>query len=107
MTFPRSVGQLPLYYNHYSTGRPNDNQLVFWSHYSDEKNEPLYPFGHGLSYTTFEYSNLKIHPGFVNDIKITVTVTNIGEMAGEEVVQLYLNDPVASIVRPVKELNGL
>ena len=107
MSFPRHVGQVPLYYNHYSTGRPvNKEGNVFWSHYADEENSPLYPFGHGLSYTTFAYSDLKIHPGFVNDIKITVTVTNTGERAGEEVVQLYLNDPVASIVRPVKELKG-
>ena len=106
MTFPRSVGQLPLYYNHYSTGRPNDNQLVFWTHYGDEKNEPLYPFGHGLSYTTFEYSNLKVDATDKQNVKVSVTVTNSGEVKGEEVVQLYLNDPYASIVRPVKELKG-
>lgn len=106
MTFPRSVGQLPLYYNHYRTGRPNDNQLVFWTHYGDEENEPLYPFGHGLSYTSFTYNNLQVDATDKQNVKVTVTVTNTGKVKGEEVVQLYLNDPYASIVRPVKELKG-
>lgn len=106
MSFPRNVGQLPLYYNHYATGRPDDNQLVFWSHYGDEKNTPLYPFGHGLSYTSFKYSDLSIDAGDSENIKVSVTLSNTGKVAGEEVVQLYLRDPVASIVRPVKELKG-
>lgn len=105
MTFPRSVGQIPIYYNHYSTGRP-DQDLVFWSHYMDESNDPLYPFGYGLSYTTFEYSNLKIDDSDQASIKVSATVTNAGKVAGEEVVQLYIQDKFASVVRPVKELKG-
>ena len=106
MSFPRSVGQVPLYYNHYSTGRPDPTDLVFWSHYNDESNDPLYPFGFGLSYTEFEYSDLKIEASPQSPIQVSVTVTNAGDLAGEEVVQLYLQDPVASTVRPVKELKG-
>lgn len=106
MSFPRSVGQMPLYYNSYSTGRPDDNQLVFWSHYGDEKNTALYPFGHGLSYTSFEYSELTVDASDPNNVAVSVTVTNAGDLAGEEVVQLYLNDPFSSLVRPVKELKG-
>lgn len=106
MSFPRSVGQLPLYYNHFNTGRPEQDFGVFYSHYSDESNEPLYPFGHGLSYTTFEYSNLIIDNSNSKDIKVQVTVTNTGDVKGQEVVQLYIRDRVASHVRPVKELKG-
>ncbi|MEM1326917.1 MAG: beta-glucosidase BglX [Bacteroidota bacterium] len=106
MTFPKSVGQVPIYYNHYRTGRPNSNPTVFWSHYSDEQNEPLFPFGFGLSYTTFDYSNLVINAQDAEAIQVSVTVRNSGELAGQEVVQLYLSDPVASVVRPVKELKG-
>lgn len=107
MTFPRSVGQLPLYYNHYATGRPFDeNDNVFWSHYTDEKNEPLFPFGHGLSYTTFGYSDLQIKTLPDSIVEIGVTVENTGNLSGEEVVQLYLHDVVASVVRPIKELKG-
>lgn len=107
MTFPRSVGQVPIYYNFYSTGRPvNKEGNVFWSHYADEENTPLYPFGHGLSYTTFDYSNLQIDATDTKSVQVAVTVTNTGNMAGEEVVQLYLQDPVSSLVRPVKELKG-
>jgi beta-glucosidase len=107
MTFPRSVGQVPIYYNHYSTGRPvNKEGNVFWSHYADEENSPLYPFGHGLSYTTFEYSNLNIDASDSKNIKVAVTVSNSGKVAGEEVVQLYLQDVYASLARPVKELKG-
>jgi beta-glucosidase len=106
MTFPRSVGQIPIYYNHNSTGRPNPQPNVFWSHYSDEKNEPLFPFGHGLSYTTFAYSDLSIDSSDPKRISVEVTVTNTGDRTGEEVVQLYIHDKVASVVRPVKELKG-
>ncbi|MBK7561916.1 MAG: beta-glucosidase BglX [Chitinophagaceae bacterium] len=106
MTFPRSVGQVPIYYNHYSTGRPGPKKEVFWSHYADESNAPLYPFGFGLSYTQFEYSDLKIDAGNPNDIKVRVRVKNTGKVAGEEVTQLYITDKVASIVRPVKELKA-
>jgi beta-glucosidase len=106
MTFPRSVGQIPIYYNYYNTGRPGPIDLVFWSHYNDEKNTPLYPFGFGLSYTNFEYSDLKIDNTNSLTIKVKATIKNTGKFAGEEVVQLYIRDKVASIVRPVKELKG-
>jgi beta-glucosidase len=106
MTFPRSVGQVPIYYNHYSTGRPTPKDVVFWSHYGDELNTPLYPFGHGLSYTHFEYSSLKIDDKDPAKIKVSVTLKNSGKREGEEVVQLYISDKVASVVRPVKELKG-
>jgi beta-glucosidase len=106
MTFPRNVGQVPIYYNSYSTGRPENGGMVFWSHYIDESNEPLYPFGFGLSYTHFKYSDLIIDDSNQKEIKVTCTVTNSGQLAGEEVVQLYIRDKVASVVRPVKELKG-
>jgi beta-glucosidase len=106
MTFPRSVGQVPVYYNYYNTGRPGPKPEVFWSHYSDEKNIPLYPFGYGLSYTSFEYSSLVINDTDQTKIKVTVTVKNTGKLDGEEVAQLYIRDKVASVVRPVKELKG-
>ncbi|GGK53545.1 MULTISPECIES: beta-glucosidase BglX [Flavobacteriaceae] len=110
MTFPRNVGQIPIYYNYKNTGRPVDkDKNVFWSHYSDVENTPLYPFGHGLSYTTFKYSDLKIsNPSFLigDEVKISVKVSNTGNKDGKEVVQLYIRDLVASITRPVKELKG-
>lgn len=110
MSFPRNVGQCPIYYNLYNTGRPTDkDQNVFWSHYSDVEKTPLYPFGYGLSYTSFAYKNLKIaKPSFQKGekIEISVDVTNTGNFDGKEIVQLYINDPAASIVRPVKELKG-
>jgi beta-glucosidase len=105
MSFPRSVGQVPIYYNNKHTGRRIPEPNVFWSHYSDESNDALYPFGFGLSYTTFEYQNLNVN---VNGQKVDVEVTlqNTGDKAGEEVVQLYIRDRVASVTRPVKELKG-
>jgi beta-glucosidase len=106
MTFPRSVGQVPLYYNYLNTGRPGPKSEVFWSHYIDESNKPLYPFGFGLSYTSFAYSNLVINDTDPAIIKVTVTVKNTGKMEGEEVAQLYIRDKIASEVRPVKELKG-
>ena len=106
MTFPRNVGQVPIYYNHYNTGRPGPKNEVFWSHFSDETNKPLYPFGYGLSYTKFEYSNLNIDETDQLKIKVTVTIKNVGKVTGEEVAQLYIHDQVASVVRPVKELKG-
>ena len=110
MTFPRNVGQIPIYYNYKNTGRPADtNDNVFWSHYIDVENTPLYPFGHGLSYTTFQYSNFKVHGSNfkVGDtIKVTVDVTNTGDYDGKEVVQLYIRDLFGSITRPVRELKG-
>ncbi|WMN06927.1 beta-glucosidase BglX [Marivirga arenosa] len=108
MSFPRNVGQSPIYYNNYSTGRPiNKDNNVFWSHYIDAEKIPLYPFGYGLSYTSFAYSNLKLKKETYNraeEIVISVEVKNTGNYDGKEVVQLYINDEVASLVRPVKEL---
>ncbi len=110
MTFPRNVGQVPLYYNYKNTGRPNlpGPDSVFWSHYNDEENTPLYPFGYGLSYSTFKYSNLNIINNFEKNskIEITIDVKNTGAIEGKEVVQLYIRDKYASITRPVKELKG-
>lgn len=107
MSFPRSVGQCPIYYNHYNTGRPaNTQDNVFWSHYIDEENTPLYPFGFGLSYSTFFYSDLMIDNADNKHINVSVTVTNSSTVEGEEVVQLYIRDRAASVVRPVKELKG-
>ncbi|WP_299367450.1 beta-glucosidase BglX [Winogradskyella sp.] len=110
MTFPRNVGQIPIYYNHKNTGRATNREgNVFWSHYIDQENSPLYPFGHGLSYTNFKYSDLTMSNSSyaINDeIDISVTVSNIGAYNGKEVVQLYLRDLVGSLVRPVKELKG-
>ncbi len=107
MSFPRSVGQVPIYYNYKNTGRPTlpGKDIVFWSHYIDESNEPLYPFGHGLSYTTFKYSNLNIDSSD-NSVNISFTLTNIGDLTGKEVAQLYIRDMVSSVTRPVKELKA-
>lgn len=108
MTFPRSVGQIPIYYNYKNTGRPHgeNSDVVFWSHYSDESNKPLYPFGHGLSYTTFSYKNLNVEELPNSEFKITVDVTNTGGVIGKEVAQLYIQDKFASLARPVRELKG-
>jgi beta-glucosidase len=97
---------MPLYYNHFSTGRPGPKSEVFWSHYTDESNEALYPFGYGLSYTQFAYSNLQTTVATDGTILASLQVTNSGKYAGEEVVQLYIRDKVASLVRPVQELKG-
>ncbi|WP_310281872.1 beta-glucosidase BglX [Flavobacterium piscis] len=110
ISFPRNVGQVPIYYNNYSTGRPvNADKNVFWSHFSDVEKTPQFPFGFGLSYTSFEYKNLKINKtSFAKNepVKITVDVTNSGNYDGKEVVQLYIHDDFASIARPVEELKG-
>lgn len=108
VTFPRSVGQIPLFYNNKNTGRPISDEK-YTSKYLDIPNTPLYPFGYGLSYTYFTYSNLKLNkPQYTMDeqIDVTVTVTNSGDMKGEEVVQLYIRDLVGSVTRPVKELKA-
>jgi len=105
MTFPHEVGQVPLYYNHKSTGRGTPVDMVFWSHYSDVDNTGLYPFGHGLSYTDYEYSGLTVTPNGSN-FDVSVQVSNTGKMDGHEVVQLYITDKFASVTRPVKELKG-
>ena len=106
MSFPRSVGQVPIHYRVLSTGRPTPKDVVFWSHYEDEENDPLYAFGHGLSYTSFEYSKLKVTAKGKNSVEVSVKLKNTGKRAGEEVVQLYIRDRVASTVRPIKELKG-
>ncbi|GEP50915.1 glycosyl hydrolase [Flavobacterium noncentrifugens] len=110
VSFPRNVGQVPIYYNNYSTGRPVDSDKnVFWSHYSDVEKTPLFPFGFGLSYTTFEYKNLEVSKAIYakgEAIKVSVVVTNSGNFDGKEVVQLYIHDQSASLARPVKELKG-
>ena len=110
-TFPRSVGQIPIYYNHKNTGRPYDGNGSgkFKSYYMDISNDPLYPFGYGLSYTSFDYSSLVLDKTNLKGdetLTATVTVTNTGKYAGEETVQLYITDPVASVTRAVKDLKG-
>lgn len=110
MTFPRNVGQLPLYYNYYNTGRPVEpapNQ-VFWSHYIDESNDPLYPFGYGLSYTSFEYDQLEVTNKFSenNVVEVLITVKNTGNTSGKETAQLYIKDLYSSVVKPVRALKG-
>jgi beta-glucosidase len=109
MTFPREVGQVPIYYNHFSTGRPapNENATGYVSSYIDLKNSPKFPFGYGLSYTKFNYSNLKLSSAKIKSnetIKVSFQLSNVGKVAGEEVVQLYLQDKFGSVVRPVLEL---
>ena len=109
VSFPRAVGQVPLYYNHKSTGRPSGDGNVFWSHFTDAPNDALFPFGYGLSYTTFEYSDLKISANEISkgdQLQVSVNVKNTGIVAGQEVVQLYIRDLVGSITRPVKELKA-
>jgi beta-glucosidase len=111
MTFPRNVGQLPLYYNYKNTGRPsaNEPESVFWSHYIDEKNTPLFAFGHGLSYSKFEYSELKASKASFSKgetLQVQVELKNNSAVEGKEVVQLYIRDVVGSFTRPVKELKG-
>jgi beta-glucosidase len=111
-TFPRSVGQLPLYYNHKNTGRPHPDTAdykKFVSCYIDEINAPLYPFGYGLSYTTFAYSDMRLNAFEMpmdGSVTASVTVTNTGSCAGDEIVQLYIHDIYATSTRPVKELKG-
>ncbi len=109
VTFPRTVGQVPIYYAHKNTGRPPSETERYTSKYIDVPWTPLYAFGHGLSYTTFQYGGLAVkHPRIVTDgtQEVSVTVTNTGKRAGAEVVQLYVRDDVASVTRPVKLLRG-
>ncbi|WP_256377655.1 beta-glucosidase BglX [Olivibacter sp. LS-1] len=111
-TFPKNVGQIPIYYSHKNTGRPLAEGKWFQkfrSNYLDVNNEPLYPFGYGLSYTSFAYSDIKLSKNAFSagdSLAVSVTVTNTGKMAGKEVVQLYTQDLVGSITRPVKELKA-
>lgn len=111
-TFPRTVGQVPIYYNMKNTGRPYEPEGAeqkYRSRYLNTPNEPLYPFGYGLSYTTFEYTNLTLGADTVtmgDTLTVSVDVTNTGDRSGEEVVQLYVRDVTGSVTRPVKELKG-
>jgi beta-glucosidase len=108
MSFPRTEGQIPIYYNHFNTGRPSVNEdKVYKSAYIDLPTTPKFPFGYGLSYTTFEYSNLTLSKKTMKNnetITVSVNITNTGSVKGEEVVQLYLRDRVGSVVRPIIEL---
>ena len=111
MTFPRTEGQIPIYYNHYNTGRPakNNTDRNYVSAYIDLDNDPAYPFGFGLSYTTFQYSDVNVSATQLKGnqtLTASVTLTNSGNYDGEEVVQLYIRDLVGKVVRPVKELKG-
>lgn len=109
MSFPISVGQIPLFYSMKNTGRPMDPQSKYTSKYLDESNAPLYPFGFGLSYTTFSYGDVNLSANEFTDqdtLRISCTITNEGQRAGEEVVQLYIRDWTGSVTRPVKELKA-
>ena len=109
VTFPRATGQIPLYYNHRNTGRPADEKNHYTSKYLDLPWTPLFPFGYGLSYTTFSYSNLRVSAPRINagdPLTVSVDVRNSGDRAGDEVVQLYLRDDVASVAEPVRNLKG-
>jgi beta-glucosidase len=109
VAFPRHVGQLPMTYSHKSTGRPGPDRNVTWSHFTDTPNDPLFPFGFGLSYTTFSYSEPRLSAteiGREGTVTVTTTLTNTGSRAGTEVAQLYVRDLVGSTTRPVKELKG-
>ncbi len=109
VTFPRSVGQIPLYYDHEPTGRPADPENKYTSKYLDEPVTPLYPFGFGLSYTSFEISNASVSSSTMSShgtVEVSADVKNTGSRPGDEVVQLYIHDPVASIEQPVRRLRG-
>ncbi|WP_163536086.1 beta-glucosidase BglX [Gracilibacillus sp. YIM 98692] len=112
MSFPYNVGQVPVYYNHYNTGRPKDApdaQERYVSQYLDVPNEPLFPFGFGLSYTKYQYNDLTLSKDYLaadDEIKVSVKVKNVGSIKGEEVVQLYVRDLVGEVVRPLKELKA-
>jgi beta-glucosidase len=110
-TFPRNVGQVPVYYAMRNTGRPQEGEIFtkFKSNYLDVENSPLFPFGYGLSYTKFEYADLALSKQTISvkeEIEVSVDVTNSGNFDGEEVVQLYVRDEVASVTRPLRELKG-
>jgi len=111
MTFPRSEGQIPIYYNYFSTGRPfkHDNDNNYVTAYKDLQNSPRYPFGYGLSYTRFEYGRVKLSADTISQtqqLSASIQVSNTGSYEGEEVVQLYIQDVTASLVRPVRELKA-
>lgn len=109
MSFPRNVGQIPVYYNHKNTGRPMNPYNKYSTKYLDTENDPLYPFGYGLSYTKFTYGEVKLSKQQLtagDKLQVSIPVTNSGNYNGEEVVQLYIRDLVGSVTRPVKELKG-
>jgi beta-glucosidase len=109
MSIPRNVGQVPIYYNYKSTGRPYDPDYKFTTKYIDVENGPLYPFGYGLSYTSFDYGDIELSDtvmGTGDTIKVSVPIRNTGNFDGEEIAQLYIRDMVASLTRPVKELKA-
>ena len=110
MSFPRNVGQVPLYYNYKKTGRPGASSAeVTKSTYADVENSPLYPFGYGLSYTNFTYSELSLSSKEItrdDTIVVSVKITNTGKVKGKEVAQMYIRDHYGSLARPVKELKG-
>ena len=109
VSFPRSVGQLPIYYNHENTGRPYDADNKYTSKYLDLPDGPLYPFGFGLSYTSFAVTGVKLSGTMSRgggSVTVSATVANTGDRAGDEVVQVYVHDPVASTVQPVRRLRG-
>jgi beta-glucosidase len=109
VTFPRSVGQIPLFYGMKNTGRPLDPNNKYTSKYLDERNDPLYPFGYGLSYTTFSYGPVHVDKQEMTqqeEVTVTCMVTNTGARVGKETVQLYLHDVTGSVTRPVRELKG-
>lgn len=106
ISIPRSVGQIPVYYAHLPTGRPEKPAEKFTSKYLDSPNDPLYPFGHGLSYTRFDYSDLRVSVGENRTFAVSADVRNAGTRTGDEIVQLYIRSPVTSVSRPVKELKG-
>ncbi len=109
VTFPRNVGQIPIYYSMKNTGRPFNPAEKYTSRYIDSPNEPLYPFGYGLSYTDFSYSDIHLNKKIISyrdTLVVSVTIENTGHYAGEEIVQLYIRDLVGSVTRPVKELKG-
>ena len=109
MTFPRNAGQIPIYYNHKNTGRPYNPDNHYTTKYIDAPNSPLYPFGYGLSYTTFQYEQLSVDKTEISKqdtLRVNVVLTNTGNYDGAEVAQLYIRDLVGSVTRPVKELKG-
>ena len=111
VSFPRSEGQIPVYYNHFNTGRPakSDSDLNYVSAYTDLPNDPKFPFGYGLSYTSFSFSGIELNKGNFkpgDSLTASVIVNNTGKFDGKETVQLYIRDLVGSVVRPVKELKG-
>jgi beta-glucosidase len=106
VTFPRCVGQVPIYYNQKSTGRPLPRNERRQTRYQDQLDSPLYPFGYGLSYTQFDYKNLHVSQAGPDTVAVSAEITNTGSRSGEETVQLYIRDLAASVTRPVRELKG-